>query len=176
MEDSEHWTASKCLEGLRDAVGLSEFGFRIQALAAHILLRLGARVLHIHTQGHPDIVAETENGYLRIEVEAAVYGQRARALTKEDLVGIAPHSATDKGYFALAVCSPCPHWLLIDYLRILRRHGTPASPPILRGLADAATSKHWTDEFRKLLIARCRHLSLYTYDFLVHRALEGRPL
>ena len=69
-EYPRHWEAGKCLEILKDAVGLSEFGYRIQGLAAHVLLRLGAKVLQINSQGHPDIIAEAERGLIRIEVEA----------------------------------------------------------------------------------------------------------
>lgn len=176
MGDAEHFAAGKCLERLRDALGLSEFGFRIQGLAAHVVLRLGARVLQINSQGHPDIVAETERGFVRIEVEADIYAHRARVLSQGDLDGIAPRSTTDKGYFALAMCGPYPSWLLVDYPQLRRRHKTPALPAILRTLADAETSKHWTDEFKRLLVIRCHRLPVFSYDFLVRRALEGKPL
>ncbi len=176
VEDTRHWEAGKCLETLRAAVGLSELGFRIQGLAAHVLLRLGARVLEINSQGHPDIVAEIERGLMRIEVEADMQGSRARALTEEDLDGIAPRSPTDKGYFALALCGPYPRWLLIDYSRLRRRFGKPASPAILQGLSDAEASERWTAEFITLLITHCQHLHVFSFDFLVRRALEGKSL
>lgn len=175
-EDTRHWEAGKCLKALRGAVELSEFGFRIQGLAAHVLSRLGARVLEVNSQGHPDIVAETDRGLMRIEVEADMQGSRARALTEEDLDGIAPRSPTDKGYFALALCGPYPRWLLIDYSRLRRRYGTPASPAILQALSDAEVSKRWTAEFTTLLITHCGHLPAFSFDFLTRRALEGRPL
>jgi hypothetical protein len=176
MGDDTHWEAGKCLEALRGTVELSEFGFRIQGLAAHIMLRLGARVLEVNRQGHPDIVAEFDRGLMRIEVEADVYGTRARLLTKEDLDAIAPRRTTDKGYFALALCGPYPRWILVDYARLCRRHGVPASPAILHGLADAEASNQWTAEFIALLVTHCRDLPAFTFGFLARRALEGRPL
>lgn len=176
MKDTRHWQAGKCLETLKDAIGPVELGFRVQGLAAHILLRLGARVLEINSQGHPDIVAENERGIMRIEVEAHIHGSRARLLTKEDLEAIAPRRSTDQGYFALALCSPYPTWLLIEYSRLQRRHGTPASPAILQALSDAETSKRWTAEFITLLIEHCQHLPAFLFDFLVRRALEGKSL
>lgn len=175
-EDTRHWEAGKCLETLRGAVGVSEFGYRVQGLAAHVLLRLGARVLQINSQGHPDIVAELDRGLIRVEVESDFHGARAHALTQEDLDGIVPRSATDKGYFAIALCGPYPRWLLVDHARLRRRHGTPASPAVLQALADPETSKQWTMEFIALLMAHCERLPLLTFDFLVRRALEGKPL
>jgi hypothetical protein len=175
-ESNNHWEAGRCLGIIRDAVELSEFGFRIQGLAAHVLLRLGARVLKVNSQGHPDIVAETDRGSIRVEVEANIRGSRPRLLTKEDLDGIAPRKTIDKGYFALALCGPYPQWLLVEHSRLRRRHDTPASPAILKGLSDVEASEQWTSEFIKLLLTHCRHLPAYSFDLLVRRALEGRPL
>ena len=176
MEDNRHWEAGKCLEMLKEAVGPSKFGYLIQGLAAHILLRLGARVLQVNSQGHPDIVSQTDRGIMRIEVEADIHCLRARALTKEDLDSIAPRSATDKGYFALALCGPYPRWLLVDHARLQRRHGTPASPAVLQALADIGVSKQWTDEFITLLITHRQRLGNFSFDFLTRRALEGRSV
>jgi hypothetical protein len=177
MGDDTHWEAGKCLETLRGAVKPSEFGFRIQGLAAHILLRLGARVLQINTQGHPDIVAEIERGLMRIEVEADIHGScAARLLTEEDLDAIAPRRITDRGYFALALCGPYPRWLLIEYSRLRRRRQTPASPAILQALSDVEASERWTAEFIALLLTHCRHLPAYSFDFLARQALEGKSL
>lgn len=176
VEDTRHWEAGKCLEKLKGAIGLSEFGFRIQGLAAHVLLRLGARVLQINSQGHPDIVAEIERGLVRIEVEADMHGSRARSPTEEDLDAIAPHSLADKGYFAVALCGPYPRWLLVEYERLRRRHGKPSSPAILQALADTEASERWTAEFVELLINHCTRLPSFSFDFLARRAKEGRSL
>jgi hypothetical protein len=176
QKSNSHWEAGRCLQTMREAVELSEFGFRIQGLAAHVLLRLGAQVLEVNSQGHPDIVAETERGSIRVEVEADIHGSRPRLLTIEDLDGIAPQKTIDKGYFALALCGPYPQWLLVEHSRLLRRHGTPASPAILKALSDAEASEQWTSEFIKLLLTHCQHLPVYSFDLLARRALEGRPL
>ena len=42
VEDTRHWEAGKCLEKLKGAIGLSELGFRIQGLAAHVLSETGS--------------------------------------------------------------------------------------------------------------------------------------
>lgn len=175
-EYPRHWEAGKCLEILKDAVGLSEFGYRIQGLAAHILLRLGAKVLKINSQGHPDIIAEAERGLIRIEVEADAGRSRPRMLTREDLNSIAPRLSVDKGYFALAICSAYPRWILIEYAKLERRHGTPAFPAVLDGLADNVASQQWTREFIKLLIEHGKRLHFLSYDNLARRALRGEPL
>ena len=78
-------------------------------------------MLQINSQGHPDIVAETESGLMRIEVEADIYGYRARALTEEDLDGMEPRSATDKGYFALVLCGPYRHLPAFPFNFLARR-------------------------------------------------------
>jgi hypothetical protein len=175
-ENINRWLAGKCLQQVRHAIEFSEFGYRIQGLAAHVLLRLGARVLQINSQGHPDIVAETERGFIRFEVEADLHGARARIPTEEDLDGIAPRGVTDKGYFALALCGPYPRWFLVDYIHLRRRHGNPASPAIIQAISDAQVSEQWTTEFIALILAHRQHLQVYSFDFLVRRALEGKPL
>ena len=48
-------SANHILARLRDEVGDSEFGYRLQALFAHVLGRLGASILEVNAQGHPDI-------------------------------------------------------------------------------------------------------------------------
>jgi len=121
-------------------------------------------------------VAQTDRGVLRVEVEADIHRSRGRALTEEDLDGIAPRSANDKGYFAVALCGPYPRWLLVDHARLRRRHGTPASAAILQALADVEDSARWTDEFITLLLSDPRHLQNLTFRDLVDRALEARPL
>ncbi len=176
MEDLRHWTAGKCLERLRDAIEPSELGFRIQGLAAHVLLRLGLRVVEVNSIGHPDIVAEAERGFVRVEVEADLHGWRARALTKEDLDAIAPRGSLDRGYFAVAICGPYPRWIVVDSVLLQRRRGTPASPAIFQALCDSEASALWTAEFISLLLSHCEHLVSFSFDFLVRRALEGRPL
>ena len=68
--------ARECIERIRSSISPSEFGYKIQALAAHVLLRLGYRIDSINQSGHPDIVAVRNGGEFRFEVEAEVTGPR----------------------------------------------------------------------------------------------------
>ena len=176
MEDNKHWEAGKCLESLLSSIELSEFGFRIQGMAAHVLLRLGARILEINSQGHPDIMAESGTGRIFVEVEADIHQLRPRALTDEDLKGITPLRFGDSGYFAVALCSPFPRWLLIEHSRLQRRRGIPALPSVLRALANKDISNLWTSAFIDFLTTNCQNLKYFSYQFLEQRAIEGRPL
>lgn len=60
----------------------------MQALAAHVLLRLNCHVKKINQFGHPDIVAIKNSEELRFEVEAEVNRPRPRQLTKEDFASL----------------------------------------------------------------------------------------
>lgn len=174
-KDAAHWQAGKYLITLRSTISLSEFGFRIQGLAAHVLLRLGARILEVNSKGHPDIVAEDQRGIMRIEVEADIHGFRARTLEEADFKAIAPRSPTDKGYFALALCGPYPRWLVMDYAR-LRRRASPASPAIFQALAESEPSARWTSEFIDLVVRHHQHLRIFSFGFLCRLALQGKSL
>ena len=49
------YEAAKLLTDLRNDVGYPRFGLVVQALFAHVLLRLGGDVLDVKKPGHPDI-------------------------------------------------------------------------------------------------------------------------
>ena len=57
MDNLAALQASDCIENLRLSISPVEFGYKVQALAAHVLLRLDYRVEEINRSGHPDIVA-----------------------------------------------------------------------------------------------------------------------
>ena len=48
----EYAVAADCLARLRSRVSAGEFGYRIQALAAHVLLGLDHRIEAINQKGH----------------------------------------------------------------------------------------------------------------------------
>ena len=87
------------------------FGFKMQAVAAHILLRLGHTVLEVKRVGHPDIVTLKDGVEHRFEVEAEVRGHRKRMLEETDFVGLTATGAV--GYFALTVSFPRPYWVVV---------------------------------------------------------------
>ena len=72
----EHAVAVDCLMRLRSEASTVEFGYKIQALAAHVLLGLNHRVVEVNHKGHPDIVGVKDGQEFRFEVEAEIIGQR----------------------------------------------------------------------------------------------------
>ena len=107
MNDLAMLQATECIEQMRLSVEPSEFGYKVQALAAHVLLRLDCQVQEINQYGHPDITATRGMEELRFEIEAEVSGPRPRQLTNEDFASLIDSSGA-VGYFALAISFPSP--------------------------------------------------------------------
>ena len=152
----------------------SAFGYWIQGLAAHVLLRLGYDVREINRTGHPDIEA-TKNGRLfRFEVEAEVIGPRARQLTGPDFNALLD-GADVTGYFALAISFPMPYWVLVPAARLVRR-GLPTGNALLEALSDSAFSDAWTREHVTLLQESYRKARRSSFNDLARLALAGHGL
>ena len=81
-------SARACLDRLLPELDNEGFGFKMQAVAAHILLRLGHEVLEVKRFGHPDMVSVKDGVEYRFEVEAEVRGHRKRMLEPADFVGL----------------------------------------------------------------------------------------
>ena len=166
--------ASECIERIRSSVSAVEFGYKIQALAAHVLLRLGYQIDAINRSGHPDIVAVRNGREFRFEVEAEACGPRPRQLTAADLASLTegPNIA---GYYALAISFPKPYWVLVPASQLADRT-RPSSNILLEALSDKEYSEEWTREYVGLLQDRCRRIELATFRYLRQTALEGRRL
>ena len=165
--------AVKCLSRLRSQTSPSRFGYRIQALAAHVLVGLSHRVVAVNSQGYPDIVSVKNGQEFRFEVEAEVVGVRRRMLTSSDFAGLI--SPGVKGYFALAVSFPRPYWMLVPAHRLTRRK-RPAGPALLEALCDKTFSSAWTDQYLSLIDRSCRDILDRSFDQLAQRAIDGRAL
>ena len=147
--------ASGCIENLRLSVSSLEFGYKVQALAAHVLLRLDCRVEEINRSGHPDIVATRGIEELRFEIEAEVVGSRPRQLGDDDFASLIKMSGVI-GYFALAISFPTPRWILVPAERLVGRK--PSSNVLLEALSDRDFSEAWTYEYINLLSEECRRI------------------
>lgn len=165
--------ASECIENMRLSVSPAEFGYKVQALAAHVLLRLNCRVEKINQSGHPDIVATRGMEELRFEIEAEVTGPRPRQLTDEDFASLLDSSGA-VGYFALAISSPTPRWVVVPAERLKDRR--PSSNVLLEALSDKNFSNAWTFEYLNLLNDECRRIRRTSFARLCERALAGRGL
>ena len=167
MDDSAVLCASECLEDMRLDSSAAEFGYKVQALAAHVLLRLKYPVTAINQVGHPDVVAVRGMQELRFEVEAEVSGPRPRQLTDEDYASLIDSSGA-VGYFALAVSFPSPRWILVPAKRLQGRN--PSSNVLLESLSDRDFSDAWTLEYLNLLHSECQRIRRSSFATLCTRA------
>ena len=166
--------ASECIERIRSGISPAKFGYKIQALAAHVLLRLSYRVDEVNHSGHPDIVATKDGREFRFEVEAEVTGPQPRRLTEADLDSLT--KAPDVvGYYALAISFPTPYWVLVSASRLVNRN-FPSSNMLLEALSDKAYSAEWTYEYVRLLHSACRQIKLASFSDLSQMALAGHGL
>ena len=165
--------ASDCIDSLHLSVSSGEFGYKIQALAAHVLLRLNFGVEEINRSGHPDIVATRGMRKLHFEVEAEVARPRLRKLTDDDFDALTELPG-GVGYFALAIGFPIPRWVVVPAERLKDRR--PSSNVLLEALSDAEFSNAWTYAYIDLLNRECRRIRRTSFRELCERALEGRGL
>jgi len=174
MNDLEALEAANCLESLRLSVSSAEFGYKVQALAAHVLLRLNFEVEEVNRSGHPDIVATRGIDKLHFEIEAEVAGPRPRKLTEEDFSALTELPG-GVGYFALAISFPTPRWIVVqaDYLKHRKKS---SSNVLLETLSDIGFSKAWTGEYIELLRQECRRIRRASFRELCERATSGRGL
>ncbi len=166
--------ARRCFEDLRLSTSPSKVGYIVQTLASHVLLRLHYQVVKDKPSGHPDIIATRNDvGEIRLEVEAEAVGTHPRQLKKEDfdsLVGI----PGVRGYFALAVMNPTPHWILVPAERLIRRRRY--SNALLKALRDEQFSDDWTYQYVRLLNDECSRILSSSSSELRRRALDGQGL
>ena len=159
---------------MRSESSAAMFGFKMQAVAAHILLRLNHRVVQVNRTGHPDIVSSRDGVEYRFEVEAEVWGWRKRLLTAEDFAGLLGGQGV-VGYFALAVSFPKPYWVVVPTAALYRR-STASGNARLEALSDKELSKAWTQAHFALLEEFGRVIRERSFEHLAQLALTGRPL
>lgn len=165
--------AAGCIENMRLNVRSAEFGYKVQALAAHVLLRLGFQVHAINQSGHPDIVATRGTERYHFEVEAEVGRPRPRRLHQEDFASLVGVPGVF-GYFALAIGFPIPSWVLVPAERLQYRN--PSPNVLLESLSDKDFSRAWTTEYQELLSEECRRILDSSFATLCGQALTGSGL
>ena len=173
MNDLAVLKAVDCIDSLHLSVSSAEFGYKVQALAAHVLLRLNFGVEEVNQSGHPDIVATRGMDKLHFEVEAEVAGPRPRQLTDQDFRALTDLSGS-VGYFALAISFPTPRWVVVPAERL--RHRKPSSNVLLEALSDSEFSSNWTCAYIDLLSQECHRIRRASFRELCQRALSGRGL
>ena len=173
MNTSPTRKIGRIIENLLAEVGPVEMGFRIQGLAAHILLAMGLFITEVKSSGHPDIVAQSERGSVRVEVEADTRGIGVHLPDPDDLLALLPKSQNDSGFFAVAICSPLPKWIIIDSYKLIDRK-TKLSLPLLDALRNLEQSKAWSSIFEKIVLNNANQISNYTFDWLARQAIQQR--
>ena len=165
------FSAIECVERIRSSSSESAFGYKIQAIAAHVLLRLGYRITAVEHQGHPDIIAIKDGREFRFEVEAQATGPRPRRLTDADFTALTGTPIV-VGYYALAISFPEPTWVLVSASKLVDRT-RPCPNELLKALSDEQYSAEWTREYVSLLQGACRRIMLASFDDLRQMALAG---
>ena len=164
-------TIVDCLTRLRSESSASEFGYKMQALAAHVLVALGHRVVEVNATGHPDIVSVRDGQEFRFEVEAEVFGSRKRMLTSSDFESLIGDKKVI-GYFALAMSFPRPYWVVVPAQRLARRT-LPSGNALLEALSDEVFSSEWTRAYLALVDRSYREMLEWSFEQLARRAKDG---
>ena len=174
-KQDRHFQVKDVLDGLRTEFGDSDFGYRVQALFAHTLLRLRAVVQEINYQGHPDIQAGLDGQSLLLQVKSVSHTSAPCSLMvhQADLAGIRPSSDRQTGYFAILDCAAPPAWIMVEYHDIARHRTQPVNMETLRACANRDFSRECTDEFTDMVLANKDKLHLLNYRTLCRRALRG---
>jgi len=175
--DERPFSAARDLESLRALVGDSEFGYRMQGVFAHVLIRLGGEVREVNAQGHPDILARMSDHCLKVQVKTALHSTTSRQfeLAEGDLTGIQSGSG-NRGYLAVLDCAPPVAWLLVPEARMRSSVGRAVHIATLQAERDAAFSEDCTECFLDLLAVLGPRLPNLTYRLLAKRALRGEGL
>ena len=157
---------------MRSSLTWSNFGYKIQALAAHVLLRIRYQVTEINQSGHPDITAFWDGKEFRFEVEAEVTQPRLRQLTKADFDSLI---ATPYGYYALAISFPSPYWVIVPVEDLISRT-QPSPNRVLEALRDKEYSAVWTRAYIEMLRDSNRQIRRASFGDLRDMALSGQGL
>ena len=152
--DDRLFTIKPILDALRRECGDGEFGYRMQALYAHVLLRLGGKVVDIKAQGQPDVVADKDGTTMLIQVKSVFHGGPTCGLqlSQRELDGIRPASKQEAGYLALLDCAVPVSWVILTHDHPILRELAPVLIATLRAAKTEPLSEECTSEFADLVI------------------------
>jgi hypothetical protein len=151
-----------------------EFGYRMQGMFAHVLIRLGARIGEINSQGHPDIRAELGDRELLIQVKTVLHRSHLTMfnLSHDDLWGISAVGRRE-GLLAVLDCGEPAQWVVIPAERASALIGQPVHLATLQAIGRHEFSIDCTEEFSEMIRAHRERLPNLTYSVLRSRALSG---
>jgi hypothetical protein len=143
---------------------------------AHALLLLGITPHEINANGHPDVVARSDTGTVRFEVEAWIVSPKVRPLDTDNLDAIRPAASGDAGYFAVLDCSSALQWIVVGYDALRWRRAEPVSLASLEALCETRLSNTMTDKFCTLVRRNSGRIRSLTFPLLSSWALRGQAV
>ncbi|MEM4406353.1 MAG: hypothetical protein QXS68_04845 [Candidatus Methanomethylicaceae archaeon] len=176
--DNEIFRTLECgliIKRILNANGPEWLGYWTQAIAAHILLRLGVKISEVNNTGHPDICGFIEGGILRMEIECDSTGRGLHALDPDDIEGLKPRSPLDQSYYGLLKATDIPEWVIVPYNKI-KNINKPSYISLLKAVADSKRSSLWTSIFIRILLDNKENIESLHYNDLQIRALSNRGL
>jgi hypothetical protein len=169
--------AGDILKQLCNQCGDIEFGYRMQALFAHILMKKEWNIVEVNAQGHPDIRAERGGESLLVQVKSV--GHRSPnsliTLSKDDVDGIAALGNRGGWFAALDQASPV-QWIIVTRDTASRLLGRPLHLSTLLANSDAIVSDECNRSFYDLILLHRNRLPQLTYGILRRRALSQDEL
>lgn len=167
--DDAPFEAARILGTLR--VTASELGYRVQALLAETLARMGAGIDSVARAGHPDVLARIGGRVLRVQVKAT--GQRSFTVGVEDLDGIRPRSTDEAGYLAILDLGPPVAWTCVAHGRALVLVGRTVPLAMLKTMDDVELSSQCTRTFVDLVLEHQASIEAFTFSLVRRRALAN---
>jgi hypothetical protein len=167
----------RIIQILRTRCSDGEFGYRMQAIFAHILLRQGWHIIEINAQGHPDIRASMADQEALVQVKSVVHRTASSTikLSEEDVAGITALGRRP-GWFAILDCAAPARWNVVSSNRAARLLGKPIYVTTLRANSDVAMTADCNNQFREIISANSSRLSNLSYAILRKRALAHEGL
>ena len=167
---------AELLLDLRRRVGDVEYGYRIQGFFAHVLMLLGAEIIELNAQGHPDIVATLDSHTVFVEVEASHSVSGRHVIKIEDIESIRPKLSGDSGYLAVLDAAVPVRWALLEYKR-LRLHGPSALRlASMHAVAHQHFSQECTATFIAMVLENEQALANLSFHLLADRVRRGDHL
>ncbi len=152
----------------------SGFGYKMQAVAAHVLARCGFEIEKVNQSGHPDILAERGGMQYAFEIEAEVVGPKSRQLSQEDFQSLSS-DAQVSGWYALVSNFPTPHWILVPAYKLEHR-SRATSVSMLMALSNQEFSDAWTFAYVEILQRSFERIRKSSFGRLSADARSGRLL
>lgn len=149
----------------------------MQALFAHVLMRIGFRVREVNTRGHPDIRAARGDRDLLVQVKTVLHSSAGTVfgLSRHDLAGISKLGRRD-GFLAVLDCAEPAQWILVESHRAVPLVTEQVRIATLVAMSDRQMSADCNEEFEEIARSHTADLCNMSYGLLRERALRNQSL